>query len=176
MEIYQHPYETLAVKSTEVNLTDFTLDLPDDDLERFEYDLCKMMVTYGGIGLAANQIGITKRFFAIGHNYFLHFKKPRVIWNPKIIKSDTNKTIDQEGCLSFRGLLVKVERPRMVKVEYTNTKHEKCHALLDGIESKCFQHELDHLDGITMKDRVSKLRWQLAKKYKVKKKLLPYKE
>ena len=70
-----------------------------------------------------------------------------------------------EGCLSFKDVLVKVERPKIVEVQYETTqgKHTDF-AKLDGMESKCFQHELDHLDGITFNKRVSKLRWDMANK------------
>ena len=67
-------------------------------------------------------------------------------------------------CLSFKGIWLKVERPKTVEVEYETTKGETKFARLDGMESKCFQHECDHLEGITFNKRVSKLRWDMAKK------------
>ena len=72
----------------------------------------------GGLGLAANQIGITKRFFAIGHDSFDTIRNPAIIYNPRILKSSTEKVIDVEGCLSFMGVWVKVERPKIVEVQY----------------------------------------------------------
>ena len=117
-----------------------------------------------GMGLAANQIGITKRFFAIGHDTFDRFKKPVIIWNPQITKQSEEKVVDVEGCLSFENIFVKVERPKIIEVEYETTKGTKQTARLDGMESKCFQHEHDHLEGITFNQRVSKLRWQMARK------------
>ena len=134
------------------------------DIEKFEQDYIKMMVEEKGMGLAANQIGITKRFFAMGHESFDTFKKHAIIWNPKVLKFSEDKVIDLEGCLSFKDIWLKVERPKTVEVQYETTQGKTEFAKLDGMESKCFQHELDHLDGITFNKRVSKLRWQMANK------------
>ena len=122
------------------------------------------MLDQQGMGLAANQVGITKRFFAIGHDSFDTFQKHAIIWNPKVIKFSEEKVIDVEGCLSFKNIWLKVERPKTVEVQYDTTQGETKTARLDGMESKCFQHECDHLDGITFNKRVSKLRWQMANK------------
>ena len=135
-----------------------------DDIEKFETDMIKLMLDERGMGLAANQIGITKRFFAIGHNSFDTFQKHVIIWNPQVINFSEEKIIDVEGCLSFKDIFVKVERPKVIEVQYETTQGKTEFAKLDGMESKCFQHELDHLDGITFNKRVSKLRWQMANK------------
>ena len=126
--------------------------------------MIKLMLDERGMGLAANQIGITKRFFAIGHESFDTFQKHAIIWNPQVINSSEEKVIDVEGCLSFKNVFVKVERPKVIEVQYETTQGKTRFAKLDGMESKCFQHELDHLDGITFNKRVSKLRWQMANK------------
>ena len=135
-----------------------------DDKEKFESDMVKVMLDERGMGLAANQIGITKRFFAIGHESFDTFQKHAIIWNPQVINFSEEKVIDVEGCLSFKDVFVKVERPKIIEVQYETTQGKTRFAKLDGMESKCFQHELDHLDGITFNKRVSKLRWQMANK------------
>ena len=122
------------------------------------------MVDEKGMGLAANQVGITKRFFAIGHESFDTFNKHAIIWNPSIKNFSNEKVIDVEGCLSFKGIWLKVERPKTVEVQYETTQGEIKTAQLDGMESKCFQHECDHLEGITFNKRVSKLRWDMARK------------
>ena len=162
IKVYQYPHETLLQKSTEWKKTD-RID-GYDDLERFEHDAIKLMHDENGMGLAANQIGITKRFFAIGHESFDTFKKSAIIWNPQVINFSEEKIIDVEGCLSFKDIFVKVERPKTIEVQYETTQGKTRFAKLDGMESKCFQHEHDHLEGITFNQRVSKLRWQMAKK------------
>ncbi len=162
MQIFQYPYTTLEQTSTSWKHSD-TIE-GYDDLEQFENDMVKLMLDENGMGLAANQIGITKRFFAIGHEAFDTMSKPAIIYNPKILKSSKDKVIDLEGCLSFRNVWLKVERPRKVEVQYELSNGQIQMAELDGMESKCFQHEVDHLDGITFDKRVSKLKWQMAKK------------
>ena len=73
-----------------------------------------------------------------------------------------------EGCLSFPDIWVQVKRPKKVTVTWQNMNNEKLVQHLDGMESKCFQHELDHLDGINFNKRVSKMRWDMAKKKAMK--------
>ena len=162
IKVYQYPHETLLQTSTAWSHDD-TIE-GYDDIENFENEYIKLMLAENGIGLAANQIGITKRFFAIGHESFDTFQKHAIIWNPQVINSSIEKVIDVEGCLSFKDVFVKVERPKTIEVQYETTQGKTEFAKLDGMESKCFQHELDHLDGITFNKRVSKLRWQMANK------------
>ena len=135
-----------------------------NDIEQFENDMIKFMLENKGMGLAASQIGITKRFFAIGSETFDKFKKSAIIWNPRLITKSEEKVIHEEGCLSFKGIFIKVERSKVIEVEYETTQGTKETTRLDNMESKCFQHELDHLEGITFNKRISKLRWDMAKK------------
>ena len=162
IQVFQYPHETLLQTSTPWTETDSIQGY--DDREKFESDMIRLMLDENGMGLAANQIGITKRFFAIGHDTFDTFKKSAIIWNPLIKNQSEEKVFDVEGCLSFPGIFVKVERPKIIEVEYETTQGTKQTARLDGMESKCFQHELDHLEGITFNKRVSKLRWDMANK------------
>ena len=162
IQVFQYPHETLLKTST-VWTKDDSID-GYDDIEKFEHDYVKLMLDQYGMGLAANQVGITKRFFAIGHETFDTFQKHAIIWNPKVISFSEDKVIDVEGCLSFKNIWLKVSRPKTVEVQYETTQGETKFAKLDGMESKCFQHECDHLDGITFNKRVSKLRWQMANK------------
>lgn len=162
IQLFQYPHETLLQTSTAWTKDDSIEGY--NDIEKFEQDMIKTMLDERGMGLAANQIGITKRFFAIGHDSFDTFQKPVIIWNPQIIMQSEEKVIDVEGCLSFKDIFVKVERPKVIEVQYETTKGKTSFARLDGMESKCFQHEHDHLEGITFNQRVSKLRWQMANK------------
>ena len=160
IQVFQYPHETLLQTSTAWSDTDTIQGY--DDKDKFESDMIRLMLDERGMGLAANQIGITKRFFAIGHDSFDTFQKHAIIWNPQVINSSEEKVIDVEGCLSFKDIFVKVERPKVIEVQYETTQGKTRFAKLDGMESKCFQHELDHLAGITFNKRVSKLRWQMA--------------
>ena len=162
IQLFQYPHETLMQISSEWSSKD-SID-GYDDLEKFEADMINLMSKERGMGLAANQVGITKRFFAIGHESFDTFQKHAIIWNPQVINFSEEKVIDVEGCLSFKDIFIKVERPKVIEVKYETTQGKTKFAKLNGMESKCFQHELDHLDGITFNKRVSKLRWQMANK------------
>ena len=165
MEIYTYPTKVLETISTTFNFEKDKIPYYND-LEKFEQDMIVAMKSANGMGLAANQIGITKRFFVIGSDTFDRFKKPAIIWNPRLITQSEEKVFDLEGCLSFPGLFVKVERPKVIEVEYETTKGTRESTRLDNMESKCFQHEYDHLEGITFNKRVSKLRWDMANKRK----------
>ena len=162
IQVFQYPHETWMQTSTAWTEGDSIEGY--NDIEKFEQDMIKTMLDERGMGLAANQIGITKRFFAIGHDSFDTFQKHAIIWNPQVINFSEEKIIDVEGCLSFKDIFVKVERPKVIEVQYETTQGKTRFAKLDGMESKCFQHELDHLDGITFNKRVSKIRWQMANK------------
>ena len=163
IEIYTYPYKTLLDVCTPFNFANDKIPYYDD-LEKFETEMVSAMVEAKGMGLAANQIGITKRFFAIGQETFDTFKKHAIIWNPLIKTQSEEKVFDVEGCLSFPGIFIKIERPRIIEVEYETTQGETKTARLNGMESKCFQHECDHLEGITFNKRISKLRWEMANK------------
>ena len=162
IQVFQFPHETLLQTSTAWTGQDTIQGY--DDKQKFEHDMIKVMLEEKGMGLAANQIGITKRFFAIGHDTFDTFAKSAIIMNPQIIKFSDEKVFDIEGCLSFKRIWLKVERPKVIEVQYETAQGKTRFAKLQGMESKCFQHELDHLDGITFNKRVSKLKWDMAKK------------
>ena len=168
ISIYTYPSPYLTTVSTPFDFNNDTLPFYDD-IEKFEHDMINLMVNARGMGLAANQIGITKRFFAFGHQSFDKLQKSVIIWNPSIVRESEEKTLDEEGCLSFLGVFVKVVRPRQVTVQWQNKKGETLMQHLDGMESKCFQHENDHLNGITFNTQVSKLIWDMAVKRSKKK-------
>jgi peptide deformylase len=155
-----NPYHTLHTVSTEFQFNEVPFGYKS--LELFEQDLIHLMIHSHGMGLAANQIGITKRFFAMGHESFDVFKKPAIIYNPVLVNAEEDQELGQEGCLSFPGVWVQVNRSRAVMVRYQNNKGEFLLSRLEGLEARCFQHELDHLDGITFNKRVSKLKWDIA--------------
>ena len=105
-----------------------------------------------GIGLAANQIGINKRVCIV------NVKEPIVLINPKIVEKSEDKFIFPEGCLSFPKKYIRTERYVSVTVE-TDNHDSKLSFSADSkdmdraFECACVQHEIDHLDGITMFDR-----------------------
>jgi len=105
-----------------------------------------------GIGLAANQIGYNKRICVV------NVKEPIVLINPKIIEKSKETFVFPEGCLSFPNKKVRVQRYISLSVECDNLESALFFTadsanLEDALECACVQHEIDHLDGITMFDR-----------------------
>jgi peptide deformylase len=136
----------------------------DGDAEQLEKDMIEFMLTNKGIGLAANQIGLTKRVFVMGSNTIPNFPAPFAVFNPVIKEASTELVLDQEGCLSYPDLFLKVKRPRWVVAEYQDSKGTVKGIRVDGYLSKCFQHEFDHLNGVCFVDRVSQMKLNLAMK------------
>ena len=136
----------------------------DGDAEKIEYDMVSFMQKNQGIGLAANQIGLSKRVFVIGSDRVPGFPKPFALFNPRILDSDKEMILDQEGCLSYPGLYLHIKRPSWIVAEYQDFRGDVREVKIDGYLSKCFQHELDHLNGVCFVDIVSPLKLQLAMK------------
>jgi len=147
-----------------LNVSSTDWDFTKDDPSLVQNQLLEIMEAKNGIGLAANQVGLNKRAFAIGSEHMSYFRVPEVVFNPKIIYSSDETVLYREGCLSFPDLWIEVKRPKEISVEYFNHKGEINRAELDGLDSRCFQHEYDHLDGICFVDKVSKIKLQLAMK------------
>lgn len=117
------------------------------------------MTEDGGVGFAANQMGFLYRVFAMNIG-----EQTTFLYNPEVVSSSDELLTITEGCLSFPGLFMKVKRPKAVRVRYQDREGEIHEEDLAGIAARCFQHELDHLDGICFTDRVSKLTLDMAKK------------
>ena len=105
-----------------------------------------------GIGLAANQIGINKRVCVI------NVKEPLVLINPRIVEHSEEQFMFAEGCLSFPGKHVRTGRYTSVTIEADNHEGKMVFSaesenINDAFECACVQHEIDHLDGITMFER-----------------------
>ena len=84
--------------------------------------------------------------------------------NPTVLQYTSEIQDDIEGCLSFPNMFVKVKRPKEILAKFWNENLEEQVVKITGYSAKCYLHELDHLLGITMKDRVSKLRWDMTVK------------
>jgi len=117
-----------------------------------------------GLGLAANQIGQNVRVFVMDF-----YGEEFICINPIIEQSSTEFTIDQEGCLSFPDLSLNVKRSSEIFVSYSNIDGVEIQRWLSGITARCFQHELDHLNGITFDSQVAKLSLKMAKDKRRKK-------
>lgn len=158
MEFKLGPHESLVQKS---ELWNFSID---QDAEQLEKAMIEFMIDAKGIGLAANQIGLTKRVFVMGSYAIAGFPEPFALFNPRILESSKDEVLNEEGCLSYPGLFLTIKRPSWIVAEYQNSKGDIIEARFEGYLAKCFQHELDHLDGICFVDKVSQLKLNLAMK------------
>ena len=155
MMIVKYPNPILSER-----MPKFDFSNPLYDPVQLEKDLLNAMYEHDGIGLAANQVGITARVFVIGHKD--QPKKGMVFFNPMVIANTDDIEDIEEGCLSFPNVFVKVKRPTAIKARWQNSKGEEVEGTFSGYDCKCFLHELDHLEGITFKDRVSSLKWAMS--------------
>ena len=155
MMIYVNPFPTLHEPSQPVYF--FQPPMGYQDWSQFEKDYLHCMLSAGGLGLSANQVGVTQRFFGIGHSSFDVFKKPVILYNARIIKASEEVEIGEEGCLSFPGVIYNIYRSKEIEVEWQNMKGETQGAKLKNLEARCFQHEIDHLNGITFNQKAEEL-------------------
>jgi len=124
------------------------VDFNNIDPSKYKKAMIDIMANNNGLGLAAPQVGLNYRFFMMETDMFI---------NPVILEESENFVIDIEGCLSFPHMAMKVKRAKNVIVEYTDTNGKRKEGKYEGYMARCFQHELDHLNGITFDKRVSRL-------------------
>ena len=117
------------------------------------------MTEMGGAALSAPQVGLDMSMFVMGVN-----QSKIEVFNPTIISYSKEEMLMNEGSLSFPGILVIIKRPESIVVEYYNKNGELQHKEFQGLTARIFQHAFDHLQGTTIRDKVSKLKWELATK------------
>jgi peptide deformylase len=150
------------ILSQECKEFDF-LDPPFDPVS-FSQELVKFMYDKGGIGLAANQVGVPYRIFAMRgapENF--------VCFNPRIAHPGEQQIVLEEGCLTYPGLFVKIKRPQHVRVRFQLPNGDTRTDTFTGMTARIFQHELDHLNGIIFFSKANRYhREQAFKKWRKK--------
>ena len=134
-------------------------------------DMLETMYKNNGIGLAAPQIGILKRLIVMDCSNQNKKASPLKFVNPEILKTSSDKSEYEEGCLSLPTQFAKVERPSYIEVTYQDENGKKMNKNFSGLEATCLQHEIDHLNGKLFVDHVSRLKKNriLKKLEKIKK-------
>ncbi len=155
--ICKYGEKILHRKTRKVSFDELKKDLPALLADMFE-----TMDAVGGIGLAANQIGLDLRLAAVKIKREGAEPVSIVIINPEIVEK-SGSLYEEEGCLSFPGLFAKVRRAAKVKVRALNEKGLPIEINAEGLFAKALQHEMDHLDGIVFIDRL-----QLMSRIKLK--------
>lgn len=126
-------------------------------VEKQAATMLKIMYKNHGCGLAAPQVGIAQRFFVVdvewdGEN--AKTKNPIVLINPRIVEKHGDPIEASEGCLSLPGVLIPVMRQENVMLQGYDTDGELIEVEAHEFDARCFQHENDHLDGITLFEKV----------------------
>ena len=155
MKLIKYPNEILAREVKDVDLEN-----PGFDPKELKTEMVKFMIDSNGIGLAANQIGLDAKVFVMGDSV----ENSTMCINPTVLQYTEETNDDIEGCLSFPNTYIKIKRPAEILAQYFNENLKECTVKIEGYSAKCYLHEMDHVLGITMKDRASKLKWNMAEK------------
>jgi peptide deformylase len=131
-------------------------------------DMLETMYQASGIGLAATQIGVPQRVVVMDLGQREGEKEPRFFINPEVVWASEETAPYEEGCLSVPEYYDAVERPVRVRVRYLDYDGKAVEEEAEGLYAVCFQHELDHLNGVLFIDHLSRLKREQAIK-KVKK-------
>tara|TARA_A100001201_G_scaffold127595_3_gene112398 strand:- start:50 stop:652 length:603 start_codon:yes stop_codon:yes gene_type:complete len=165
-----------------INVDDGTIELEikhdflhSTELEKFDFnnpqidpvDLSQSMVKFMrkemGYGLSANQVGIPLQMFVI------EGEPAYAIFNPRITYFGEEEILLEEGCLSYPGFSLKIKRPRFMRARFQDPYGDFVTKQFDGITSRVFQHEYDHINGVDFTQKVSKMKKNMAmKKWKKK--------
>lgn len=176
LPILTYPDPVLSAVATPV--TEFNAEL-----EELAMNMIYTMYTTPGIGLAAPQVGVSKRMFVLDVEYDREVVKnsegrdefrysnlePLIVINP-VFKDKKGSTVYEEGCLSVPGIYEEVKRSESLVMEFQDIKGEKHSLDAEGLLAICLQHENDHLDGIVFIERLSNLKKNLFKKKLAKEK------
>ena len=157
----------------------------NDEIRKLMNDMLETMYSEKGVGLAAVQVGVLKRVVVMdvdaeyeseecggdhghGHHHHHHHQitnqNPLFLVNPEIINCSKESSVYYEGCLSFPELRADVTRPEKVKVKYLDQNGKEQTLEADELLATCVQHEIDHLNGITFVDHISKLKREVVLK------------
>ena len=134
------------------------IDAVDDDIRRLMDDMLETMYAAPGVGLAAPQVGVSKRVIVADVARSGEPPQPMQMANPEIIQASSERSVFEEGCLSLPEHYAEVKRPERVRVRYLDRENEIREQEMDGFLATCIQHEMDHLDGILFVDHISKLK------------------
>lgn len=154
LPILQFPNPRLRIKAEPVTVV-------DDALRAQVKDMYETMYDAKGVGLAATQVDIHKRVFVMDVSD--NRSEPQCILNPEIIHREGTQ-YEAEGCLSVEGAWDKIERAGSVVLRGQTLEMQPIEIAASGLMAVCFQHELDHLDGILFIDHLSRLKQERIRK------------
>ncbi|MGI9485285.1 MAG: peptide deformylase [Geminicoccaceae bacterium] len=143
------------------------IDTVDSALKQLMDDMLDTMYAAPGIGLAAPQVGVLKRFFVVdvGED---DARDPHFFINPEVTRRSETKAVYEEGCLSLPKQFGDVERADAIGLRYQDRTGVERTLEADGMLARCIQHEMDHLDGILFVDHLSALKRRMILRRMVK--------
>lgn len=143
------------------------IETVDDDVRRLADDMLETMYDAPGVGLAAVQIAVPKRLLVLDTSADEDERNPIVMINPKIVSLSDAMRSHEEGCLSIPDVLVEIERPAEIEVEYVDREGKAQQLKAHGLLATAIQHEIDHLNGKLIVDYLSRLkRDMVVRKFK----------
>ena len=134
----------------------------DDDLRKLVDDMVDTMYAEPGVGLAAPQIGVSLRLMVTDITVGEKPDSLIVLVNPRIV-STSGRVIDEEGCLSIPDIRAEIPRAESVEIRGWDLDQQEVSVKGQGYLARAFQHEMDHLDGILIWDRMSKIQREVLK-------------
>ncbi len=162
LKIVHYPEPILLSVGKPVGETEF-----NEELKKLVEDMFETMYDAQGVGLAAPQVGVSKRLFVMDVPLGEGASNKFALINPEII-SQEGEQIGDEGCLSFPGIYTKVRREVRTIVRYHDVFGIEQELDCTDLSARCVLHETDHCDGIIFLDRMTTLKRELAKR-KIKK-------
>ena len=142
----------------------FAVERVDEALLRLADDMLATMYDAPGIGLAAPQVGISRRLIVMDPARDDAPKAPLIMVNPVILDRGSEMRSHEEGCLSIPDFNAELERPAVARVGYIDTEGKAQETTLEGIWSTLVQHEVDHLNGVLFIDYLSRLKRDMVVK------------
>jgi peptide deformylase len=136
----------------------------DKSVRALAGDMFETMYAAPGIGLAAIQIGVPQRLITLDLAKKDEPSAPQVFINPQITWVSDEKATYEEGCLSIPEYYEEVERPKAVKVKFTDLDGQEQEIEATGLLATCLQHEIDHTNGVLFIDYISKLKRDMVMK------------
>lgn len=139
-----------------------------DDLQRIIEDMAETMYDAPGVGLAANQVGIDKRIVVYDPDADSVQRQFQVLINPRIIEYHGSMISEEEGCLSVPDMRCDIRRAERIVVEGQDRDGNPLKFEVEGIPAVILQHEIDHLNGVLILERISTLKRQIYKRKRQK--------
>jgi peptide deformylase len=164
------PKELKLIPPTDPRVQSAIAPFTDDMLKEHDFKdrkeltntMFDTMFKYGGLGLSANQVGLPFNMFVFGGHPQLEQGKKVAVFNPVIIQKSEEEVLMKEGCLTFPFLFLSLKRPRKIVAKFEDEDGVLKEAHLDGMMSRIFQHEYDHMFGFLFTEKASKLKLDLA--------------